>query len=368
MSDLSKAFDCLPYNLLIEKFRHYKFADNATALINSYLTERTQRVKVSGAVSEWATLTKGVPQGSVVGPQCFNVYINDLLLLLAENDIMPCNYADDTSIYVYGNTKDEVIFKLRNALRLLVLWFNDNLMKVNVEKFQFLMLCPNRADKGQSFSLQAENIVLDSLEGAKLLGVYVDSDLSFDLHIKQKCAKANAKLHALKRLAGYLSEDCKLAVFRSFIIVHFLYCAALFHFSSKYYRDKMEKIVYRGLKFVFNDYNASYDDLLKKANMDSLQLMREKIVIIDIFKCINGFGPTYLKELFTIFKEDSRRGPTLQQPRARSVKYGSHSLRVLGPQMWNGLPKDTKLSKSINIFKSKLEKYEGQPCRCAQCK
>jgi hypothetical protein len=281
---------------------------------------------------------------------------------------MPCNYADDTSIYVTGHSKDEVIHKLRDALKILVTWFRDNLMKVNVEKFQFLMLSPNRNDKGKQFSIHVENIELNSQQGATLLGIYIDTELSFDKHIKQKCSKANAKLHALKRLACYLSEDCRLAVFRSFIIVHFLYCAAMLHFSSKYFREKMENIVYRGLKFVYNDYSSLYADLLYRAKMCPLELMREKNVIIDIYKCINGIGSLYMKELFRLQKEDSRRGPTLQQPRARTAKYGTHSLKTLGPRLWNNLPKDTKISGSVNILKSKLEKYTGYPCRCAQCK
>ena len=368
MTDLSKAFDCLPHALLVEKFKYYRFTQNATALINNYLSDRAQRVKVSGAKSEWATLTKGVPQGSVVGPQCFNLYVNDLLLQLVKNDVMPCNYADDTSVYVMGNTKDEVIHKLRNALKLLVSWFKDNLMKLNVDKFQFLMFCPDRADKGRKFAIQVDNVTLNSLEGARLLGVFLDLDLSFDTHIKQKCIKANSKLNALKRLSTYLTEDCKLAILRSFIIVHFLYCAALLHFSSKYFREKMEKIMYRGLKFVYNDHSASYPELLERAGMCSLELMREKTVIIDIHNFMNENGPEYINELYTIHRKESRRGSTLQQPRPRTVKYGSHSLRTLGPRLWNNLDKDIKDSRSLNILKKKLNSYKGNPCRCAQCK
>jgi hypothetical protein len=240
MTDLSKAFDCLPHNLLVEKFKHYKFSNKAVKLLESYLCERTQRVNIQGITSDWATLTKGVPQGSVVGPQCFNVYINDLLLLLAEHDIVPYNYADDTSFSVTGRTPDEVVQKIKNAMTLLVRWFEDNLMKVNIDKFQFLMLCPNRDGNSQTHYVQIGNITLKSQEGAKLLGIYVDTNLSYNVHIQQKCKKANAKLQALKRLSNFLTTECKLVVLRSFIVSQFLYCAALFHFTGKYFKEKME--------------------------------------------------------------------------------------------------------------------------------
>ena len=98
LMDLSKAFDCLDHELLLAKLDAYGFSKNALRFINSYLTGRKQRVKVNGAFSEWQQTKLGVPQGSVLGPLLFNIYINDLFYLLKDTDI--CNYADDTTIYV----------------------------------------------------------------------------------------------------------------------------------------------------------------------------------------------------------------------------------------------------------------------------
>ena len=124
--------------------------------------------------------------------------------------------------------------------------------------------------------IQVEDITLKSQEGAKLLGVHVDRNLNFNTHVKKKCAMANGKLLALKRLSCYLSEECKITILRSFILSQFMYCAALYHFSGKYFKDKMERILYRGLKFVFNDYCSSFDDLLAKAKIDSIEITRKK--------------------------------------------------------------------------------------------
>ena len=246
MSDLSKAFDCLPHSLLLEKLKYYRFSQGSLKLLESYLTNRYQRVKLGQVASSWAKLSKGVPQGSVIGPQCFNIHINDLLLDLIDNNIIPSNYADDNSTSVVCNTKIETLHRVQEAIKLLGKWFKDNLMKANIEKFQFMLLCPNSKENKETHIVQVDDFILSSQDSAKLLGVYIDKQLSFDSHVKQKCKQANSKLQVLKRLSQYLTEECKLAVVRSFIVSHFIYCAPLFNFCSKYFKEKWKKFCYEG--------------------------------------------------------------------------------------------------------------------------
>ncbi len=140
MSDLSKAFDCLPHSLLLEKLRHYHFGDGAIKLLESYRTNRFQRVKLSQAVSSWAKLNKGIPQGSVIGPQCFNVYINDLLLDLVSDNVIPSNYADDNSSSVVCDTKATDNWSFGMLFRLIVAkWTRPKLKNTSTILFFY---CP----------------------------------------------------------------------------------------------------------------------------------------------------------------------------------------------------------------------------------
>ena len=368
MSDLSKAFDCLPHNLLLEKIRLYNFSQSALDLLQNYLSDRLQRVKIGQNLSQWKPLRKGVPQGSVIGPHCFNLYINDLLLALVKDNIIPSNYADDNSSSVIGKSKSEVLQKVESTFKLLKIWFEDNLMKANSDKFQFMLLCPSIAENRVDHLVTIDNFTLHSQEEAKLLGVLIDRDLTLNGHVISKCKQANSKLAILKRLTTYLSNDCKISILRNFIVAHFVYCAPLLHFCSKSHRDKMEKILLRGLRFVFEEYDTDFEILLDKANMCSLQISREKAILCELFKCLKGLGPKYMSEIFTLSKRESRNGPSFEQPRTRTTRFGTHSLRSIGPKLWNELPKEYKESLTIEQFKIKLKKYSGKGCKCNLCK
>ena len=130
LMDLSKAFDCLDHELLLAKLDAYGFSKNALRFI--YLTDRKQRVKVNGAFSEWQETKLGVPQGSVLGPLLFNIYINDLFYLLKDTDI--CNYADDTTIFVCDNQLENIQNRLEQDALKLSGWFRENYMKLNDDK------------------------------------------------------------------------------------------------------------------------------------------------------------------------------------------------------------------------------------------
>ena len=336
-------------------------------LIESYLKHGFQRVKLENVVSSWGPLKKGVPQGSVVGPQCFNVYINDLLLQLDEN-VIPANYADDNRVSVITNSKEEDLEQISQLVSNLTKWFTDNLMKANVDKFQFMLFCPSTSENKEIVTVNVNGIILKSQNEGKLLGINIEKDLTFNNHIRIVCTKANAKILALRRMLNFLTEDCKLAVLRSFIICHFMYCCILLHFGSKVLRDKMEKILYRGLKLVYKDYESSYEQLLNKAKMDNVELVRQKAIICEMFKCLHETGPEYMNDIFKVSKHISRRGPIFHEPRVHTARYGSHSLRAYGPKLWNNLSTSIKLSKSIDELKRNLKDFKGNPCKCAQCR
>ena len=126
--------------------------------------------------------------------------------------------------------------------------------------------------------------------------------------------------------------------------------------------------MYRGLRYTFDDYELSYDELLAKAEMCTVELLRERSIVSEMYKCLHGLGPKYMNELFHVQSTESRRGPTFKIPRVRTTRFGLHSLRYRGPQLWNELSNEMKNNDTLEQFRDSLITYKGSTCKCNQCK
>ena len=137
LMDLSKAYDCLPHDLLIAKLSAYGFEDSATSLISDYLSKRYQRVKIGSVFSSYFEILRGVPEGSILGLILFNIFINDSFFI-QETEV--CNFADDTTIYSCSLNYKEAAHKLSNDTYVVLKWFKVNGMAANLVKFQIMFL------------------------------------------------------------------------------------------------------------------------------------------------------------------------------------------------------------------------------------
>ena len=163
--DLSKAFDTINHDLLIAKLNAYGFQKKALILIKSYLDNRWQRTKINTSFSSWTELLCGVPQGSVLGPLLFNIYINDLFFINEQTDV--CNFADDTTFYVCDDNLKSLVDRLEHDSFLAIEWFQANYMKLNTDKCHLLLA-------GQKYEQVWANIGNDKIwesQNEKLLGV-----------------------------------------------------------------------------------------------------------------------------------------------------------------------------------------------------
>ena len=138
LMDLSKAFDCVPHDLLIAKMHAYGFDYDTLVLFLSYLKNRKQGVKVNNSISPLLTMISGVPQGSILGPILLNLFINDLVLFMNNSDLL--NYADDNTISAWANSLEELILTLESESETAIKWFQDNEMIVNPDKFQAIII------------------------------------------------------------------------------------------------------------------------------------------------------------------------------------------------------------------------------------
>ena len=139
---------------------------------------------------------------------------------------------------------------------------------------------------------------IKSEDCVKLLGVHIDNKLSFDEHVSILCKKASCQINVLKRFVRILDQNVKLLLYKSFISCHFNYCPAVWHACGATNSQKLEKLQYRALKFVFNDYNSSYESLLTKAGMPSLEVSRLRNIASEVYKAYNKLSPSYICDMF----------------------------------------------------------------------
>ena len=194
--DLSKAFDTLNHNLLIAKLLAYGFEIDALRYMKSYLTNRKQRVRVNKTFSEWERITTGVPQGSILGPLLFNIFLNDLFLFVSNASLS--NYADDNTLYTFGDNLKKNKDNLRSSFDTVHQWFYENYMVLNAGKCHFMCLGNNTENETFLF----HNILMENSKEQKILGVIIDNKLNFKSHISELCKKL------LRKLQLYL--DCLL--------------------------------------------------------------------------------------------------------------------------------------------------------------
>ena len=182
LTDLSKAFDCLPHDLIIAKLHAYGFDKASLRLMHSYLTDRYQRVKITTSYSLWSLIKHGVPQGSVLGAMLFNIFSYDIFFVIDYIDI--ARYADDNTLYSARKCQCDLETKLQKASVKLFKWFHENGLKANQGKCHFL-------DINTKFLLPA--CILGNSDSQKLLGVTIDRKLNFNEHVTNLCGNASKK-------------------------------------------------------------------------------------------------------------------------------------------------------------------------------
>lgn len=344
--DFSKAFDKVPHQRLLAKLEAHGIEGKILSWIGNFLSDRQQLVTVGESMSGWKPVTSGIPQGSVLGPLLFVLFINDMPDVVKSAMKL---FADDTKIYRalkaisdHGSLQSDI-----NAVNE---WSQIWQLPFNITKCKCMHY--GRNNPSEHYSMNGQLIVEDVEE--KDVGVTFDPSLKFRIHIRNMVAKANSRLGLIKRNFKNLDPEIFLPIYKTLIRPLLEYCSPIWNPSIKEDISEIEKVQRRATKLVSGLRDKTYSERLIELNLNTLIFRRKRTDLIQVFRIMKGFDKVQASEFFTMNQNDTRgHSMKIFKPRVESsLRLNFFSQKVI--EDWNALPQSAIDCDSINSFKSAL--------------
>ena len=360
--DICKCFDCIDHSLLIEKLPQYGITGTELSWFESYLSSRKQTTKHNNTTSSFLNISTGVPQGSVLGPLLFLLFINDLCKLPLYSEI--ALFADDTCIYLSGPNIDSIITRLQSDLDTISNWFLRNKLTINTQKSFAVVI-----GTGQKLSnivkpfpsLFLNKATLEYHSSAKYLGITIDSTLSWKEHIVDISTKIKPKLGALTRLSKILPLSQLSTIYMTTIQPYIDYGLIIWGHRSQQNLNVIQKFQNRAARLVTRNFDKTIrsSEIISTLKWHSVSQRLFYLTNIFMFKCINNIASEYFNEYFTLrysIYPGTRNFDKLQLPQVRT-ETAHNSFHFQGPTLWNSLPSHIRSISDLQTFKNLLKTY-----------
>ena len=357
--DMSKAFDSLNHNLLLGKLRKLGLKASVISWFSSYLSSRYQRVRYEDSVSELLPVTNGVPQGSILGPMLFTIYINDLISVITHSQ--PAAYVDDSQLHFKFSVSDSssAMAAVNQDLRDISKWCAKNSLLINPEKTKLVVVGSAQLIKRlPHIFLSLLGKTISPVSVAKDLGVYIDQYLTYDVHVTKTVSSCMNQLVQIGRIKHLLDRKTLLLLINSFVFSKLFYCSSVWGNTSKRNLHKLQLVQNFAARVVLG---LKKFDRIPQARRSLKWLdVTEKVLFNDlalVFKCINGLAPDYLGKYFikrsALHNKNTRGCNNFVVPRCR-LSMGQRAFYFRGLKEWKGLPDNIRNTKDIDSFKRRL--------------
>lgn len=357
--DLQKAFDLVDHEILLAKLTSY-IGLNGTSLkwFYSYLNGRRIITSINNTLSSELPVTHGVPQGSILGPILFLIFINDMPTCFGKCSVHL--YADDTVIYYSDKDPRTIESVLNYELQKLDIWMNHNKLKINCTKTVCMLIgTKHMLHRHSTLNLRITNNDIAQVEHFKYLGVFIDSKLKWTLHIDELCKKIGKMISFLGRLSSFVNESGLKLLYNSVIIPYFDYGDVLWHSAAKTQLDILQKLQNRAGRIILkvkSSEHKSINEIHDNLNWETLQNRRIRHTFSLMYKILHDMAPRYLQEkfVFTSTGYALRTGNNLALPKPKTNNC-KRTFLYRGSTMHNDLPLNIRQSSSLAIFNKAIK-------------
>ncbi len=361
--DFSKAFDMVDHNLLLIKLKKYNFHDNSLAWFKSYLSNRKQIVKINNTFSDTGNVDCGVPQGSILGPILFLIFINDLPLYnsLSGTSLFADDVTDSTSSENLHCVKKQLQTNADNIQG----WSKSNRMVINTKKTNTMLLGTKQKLKtipnsSNCLNIEIKGKQITQVKIERLLGVQIDNSLTWDQQILKVKRTILFKLSILRKIKRYLPLDIRKMFYSYYIKPHIHYCASVWGHTSKKNQTKILKLQKQAARLILDkDYTTPSSEMFQMLNwctFPDIILFQQGLLV---FKSLNNLTPSYMRNMFEYIKDKSNHNQTLRSASSNKLylpKAHHKTIRSSGPRIWNSLQVQTRNAKDVKQFKQLYHK------------
>ena len=355
--DLKGAFDSVSHQILIFKLSMYGFSGNELNWFRDYFTDRQQCVKISGVTSNYLPVNRGVPQGSLLGPFLFSLFINDVCELPFNINTKIALYADDTAIFCKSRSLPIAEKILQKELQTISIWLKKNELSLNVKKTKAMLIGTLGRVRNRRLNLTMEGDQIEQVNEFKYLGVIIDQHLTWKGHIDMISSKISQTIGYIYRIKKFLPNSSLILLYNSLILSNFDYCCTIWGTSAECNINKLQKMQNRYARLVLKaDIRTSHTLMLSQLGWQSIKQRINYQFNIFTFKIINDLAPRYLKPLIRIkdlpIVTRNAKSLYIKTPK---TEYYNRSFHVHASKLWNQLPVDVQTIPSLDMFKKECK-------------
>lgn len=364
--DLSAAFDTVDHASLLKKLELcHGFSGSVLSWLTSFICDRSMSVSVKGVISSPTPVTCGVPQGSVLGPLLFILYVSDIVQLVESHNLNIHLFADD--VQVFGSCapaeSSELSIRLSLCLDSVIAWFKEHRLLLNPDKSE-VMWCSSKPRKKSlpHDSVRVGSSTIAPSASVRVLGVILDSHLSFEAHISRCVSSCFSALRQIRSIKRSISLPLVVTVINSLVLSRLDYCVSLFNGVSKTQLRRLQSVLNASARLVFSASRFSpVSPYLRVLRFLPIQARIEQRLSVLAHNCLVGHAPTYLSEGLCKLSESHTR-PNLRsstsfkvaQPRSRHPTLGGRAFPAAAAKIWNRLPSSVQ---SAPAFKKEVKRY-----------